>query len=101
MEIKEQRVGRDQDVESGHTAPWEGKRVLLCSRWPGTAPEANRQQVQVEVSTCKCFLDSGLRSRSKKQLQIGQNKITRFVLGLDPRSLRGQAEREESKYAWC
>ncbi len=38
---------------------------------------------------------SGLKSRSKKQLQICQNKITRFILSLDPRSYTGQAEREK------
>ncbi len=37
---------------------------------------------------------SGLSSRSKKQLQIYQNKIIRFILGLDPRSHIGQVERE-------
>ncbi len=38
---------------------------------------------------------SGLKSRSKKQLQICQIKIIRFILGLDPRSHIGQAEREK------
>ena len=38
---------------------------------------------------------SGLKSRSKKQLQICQNKIIRFILGLGSRSHIGQAEREK------
>ncbi len=38
---------------------------------------------------------SGLKSRSKKQLQICQNKIIRFILSLESRSHIGQAEREK------
>lgn len=44
--------------------------------------------------TCSSWY-SGVSSKSKKQLQIYQNKITRFILGLDPRTHIGQAEREK------
>lgn len=42
-----------------------------------------------------CSWYSRVSSKSKMQLQICQNKIIRFILGVDPRAHTGQTEREK------